>query len=185
MGTPVDATVSTVVSATAGAATGAYAAFEMAGHRLQLPDARHTGPGPAPLVGVPTFRIGDPAPIPDRFTGPTAKDTALNIAAGTGDRIAHMAKATLPLGAANVTGTAIAAALPKTPGDIGHRVELGIESGAGVAAAVSPWFRSQPTILANDKARIARQQQRTDDLEMNRRDGAGEDAPGGAAPRNG
>ncbi|CAN7298487.1 hypothetical protein [Rhizobacter sp. LjRoot28] len=183
MGAPVDATVSTVVSATAGAATGAYAAFEMARHRLQVPDARHSGPGSAPLVGVPTFRPGDPAPIPDRFTGPTAGHTALNIAAGTGDRIAQMAKATLPLGAANVTGTAMAAALPETPGDIGHRVVQATESGAGVAAAVSPWFQAQPGILAKDKARIAAQQQRADDVEMGRRDPAPEGSA--AVPRNG
>lgn len=183
MGAPVDATVSTVVSATAGAATGAYAAFEMARHRLQVPDARHSGPGPAPLVGVPTFRPGNPAPIPDRFTGPTAAHTALNIAAGTGDRITQMAKATLPLGAANVTGTAIAAALPDTPGDIGHRLIQANESGAGVAAAVSPWFQAQPGILANDKARIAAQQQRVDDLEMQAREPAQETT--NAAPRNG
>ena len=123
------------------------------------------------------------APIPDRFTGPTAGHTALNIAAGTGDRIAQMAKATLPLGAANVTGTAMAAALPETPGDIGHRVVQATESGAGVAAAVSPWFQAQPVILAKDKARIAAQQQRADDVEMGRRDPAPQGAAG--VPRNG
>jgi len=180
MGLLVDVPVSTAVSATAGAATGGYAAIMMAKHRLSVPNANYAGEGNAPMVSVPTFQVGDVAPIPDRFTGPTAADTARNIAAGTGDRILHMGKATLPLSAANLTGTAIAAALPKTPGDIGHRVEQALESGAGVAAAVRPWFESQPTIANNDKARIAAQKERvaarpaaSEDVEMGNVDGEG------------
>jgi len=172
MGAPTDAGVSIGVSGTAGAVTGIYAAIKMAGHRLSVPNPDHTGTDPAPMVDVPTFYAGDPAPIPDRFTGPTVKHTAMNIAAGTGDRIGQMAKATWPLSAANVAGTVIAAAIPKGPSNIAHRVVQAVEAGPGVAAAVRPWFESQPNILNKDKARIARQQP-SKDLEMQKPKGGG------------
>ena len=158
MGAPVDATVSTVVSATAGAATGAYAALAMAKHRVQVPDPTHNGNGPAPMVDVPTFYVGDAAPIPNRFTGPGTMHTIGNIAKGTGERIVQMGKATAVLSTANVLGTAIAGAIPKTPGDVAHRFIQALESGIGVAIAVPPWFSAQPTIGAHDAARIRQQQ---------------------------
>jgi hypothetical protein len=164
MGLPVDVAISTIVSATSGAATGATAAFDMARQRVEVPDARHTGSGPAPMINVPPFRIGDPAPIPDRFTANTKVETAKNMALGTGDRTLQMAKASGPLGAAGLTGTAIAAALPETEGDYAHRlIQMGV-LGAGVAAAVEPWFQSQPRIAGRDAERLA--QQRSRDVEM-------------------
>jgi len=161
-----DMPISTGVSATAGAATGIFAGVKMANHRLAVPDANHTGDGNAPMVDVPTFSVGTPAPIPNRFTGPTATQTAMNIAAGTVDRIVHMNAATLPLAAANMAGALVSASLPKAASTVGPRIVKALELGGGVLTAVSPWFKSQPTIANNDKARIDRQQPRSADVEL-------------------
>ena len=147
--------LSIVVSATSGAATGAGAAFTMARQRVSVPDARHNGDGPAPMVSVPPFQVATPAAPPDRFTGPTKTATAVNIAKGSLDRIGQMGKATAALGAASLTGPAIAAALPDTPGDVAHRIIQAGVLGAGVAAAVEPWFKAQPEIAGRDAARRA------------------------------
>lgn len=148
-----DIAVSTSVSATAGASTGAFAALAMVRLRLDLPDARHLGDGPAQLISVPLFELARPAPVPDRFTGPSAWATAANLVRGTAHRVGRMAASTLPLGVMSLGGTAVASLLPRTPGDMAHRVIQGGVLGAGVATAVPPWFKAQKEIAERDAAR--------------------------------
>lgn len=155
MGIAPDTPVTALVSATSGLATGIYAATAMAGARLTVPDAGHDGELAAPPVAVPLFRVGDPAAIPDRFSAAGAGKTAANIGMGVLDRTRAMGKATSVLGAAQLTGTAIAAAVPAKHAAVAHRVIQAGVQGAGVWAAVEPWFKEQPVIGAHDAARRA------------------------------